>query len=84
MALVAEGLSDKEIAFGLGLSTSTVKTYLGRFYRVHGLKNRAQAAAVYVRLQSAGPTHSEQQVASYVRLHPDGVGRLADSRMSDL
>lgn len=47
LALVAAGLSDKEIARELGLSAATVKTYLNRVYRMHGFRNRAHAAAVY-------------------------------------
>ena len=48
LALVAEGLSDKEIARNLGLSAATVKTYLNRVYRTNGLRNRTQAAATYL------------------------------------
>ena len=44
--LVAAGYSDKEIAHSLGLSPSTVKTYLGRVYRVHGVRNRTAAATL--------------------------------------
>ncbi|HEX2681371.1 MAG TPA: helix-turn-helix transcriptional regulator [Candidatus Dormibacteraeota bacterium] len=46
--LVASGCSDKEIAHRLRLSTATVKTYLGRIYRHHGFRNRAEAAAASV------------------------------------
>ncbi len=45
LALIIQGQSDKEIATRLGLSISTVKTYLGRVYRQHGFRNRAEAAA---------------------------------------
>jgi DNA-binding CsgD family transcriptional regulator len=41
------GLTDKEIAANLGLSVSTVRTYLERFYRVNGLRNKAEAVAAW-------------------------------------
>lgn len=83
IALVAEGLSDKEIALGLGLSTSTVKTYLGRLYRAHGLKNRAQAVGLYARLQFLAST-SITKLTVDTSVDFNGVGRLDDGRISDL
>jgi DNA-binding CsgD family transcriptional regulator len=50
LELVAEGQSDKEVAVSLGISVATVKTYLARFYRYHGLKNRAQAVGFFTKL----------------------------------
>jgi DNA-binding CsgD family transcriptional regulator len=47
MRLVAGGCSDKQIAAQLGLSTGTVKTYLGRIYRYNGFRNRAEAAVAW-------------------------------------
>lgn len=44
--LLAAGKSDKEIAWTLGLSPATVRTYLQRLYRRHGLQGRAHAVAV--------------------------------------
>ena len=59
LALIAEGLSDKEIATRLCLSAATIKTYVGRIYRANGFRNRAQAAAAYAnsgtRLLNASP-----------------------------
>jgi len=48
---VAEGLGDKEIARRLGVSTSTVRTHLQRFYRNHSIRNRAEAAAMWTARQ---------------------------------
>ena len=52
--LVGAGYSDKEIAHSLGLSPSTVKTYLGRVYRVYGVRNRAAAATLLAESRHTG------------------------------
>jgi DNA-binding CsgD family transcriptional regulator len=49
MRLVAGGLSDKEIAAQLQLSPYTVRTHLQRLYAQHGLRNRAEAAAIWTK-----------------------------------
>jgi DNA-binding NarL/FixJ family response regulator len=48
IALAASGLADKEIAAQLHRSLSTIRTHLRRLYRVHGLRNRAEAVAVWM------------------------------------
>lgn len=45
IGLIAHGYSDKEIAGRLGISLSTVKTYLWRAYRRNEFRNRAEAVA---------------------------------------
>jgi DNA-binding CsgD family transcriptional regulator len=52
MRLVAGGLSDKEIAARLQLSPHTVRTHLQRLYAQHGLRNRAEAAAIWTSTSS--------------------------------
>jgi len=55
--LVATGRSDKQIAAQLGLSESTVKTHLGRIYRYHGFRNRAEAAVAWaIENQTVSPS----------------------------
>jgi DNA-binding CsgD family transcriptional regulator len=49
MHLVATGLSDKEIAARLQVSPHTVRTHLQRLYAQHGLHNRAEAAATWMK-----------------------------------
>ena len=49
--LIAAGFADKEIAGQLGLSYGTVRTYLGRFFTAHGVRDRAGAAALWVRIK---------------------------------
>jgi DNA-binding CsgD family transcriptional regulator len=49
MYLVATGLSDKEIAARLQVSPHTVRTHLQRMYAQHGLHNRAEAAATWMK-----------------------------------
>lgn len=48
--LIAAGLPDKEIARRLGLSRSTVRTHIERFFAASGLHDRAGAAALWVRM----------------------------------
>jgi DNA-binding NarL/FixJ family response regulator len=50
--LVAAGLSDKEIALRLGLAYGTVRTHLERFFTASGVRDRAGAAALWVRAQT--------------------------------
>jgi DNA-binding NarL/FixJ family response regulator len=45
LALLAEGLSNREIAVAMYLSPETVKTYLRPIYRTLGVRNRVEAAA---------------------------------------
>lgn len=52
MHLVATGLSDKEIASRLQVSPHTVRTHLQRLYAQHGLHNRAEAAASWMKGRS--------------------------------
>ncbi len=48
LALVAEGLSNSEIASRLFLTESTVKWHVGKILRALGVANRAQAVARYL------------------------------------
>jgi DNA-binding NarL/FixJ family response regulator len=49
LELVAEGLSNKQIAKRLWLSMSTIKQHLGGAYKFMGVHNRNQAAVVFRR-----------------------------------
>src|SRR5947209_4967581 len=51
LSLMADGLTDKEIARCLGLSPHTVRTYFERFLLEHGIRNRTAAVAVWVRFE---------------------------------
>lgn len=48
LALVAEGLTNKQVGEQLGLSENTVKNYLVNVFEKLQVKRRAQAAAIYV------------------------------------
>jgi len=52
LALVAEGLTNKQVGEQLSLSENTVKNYLVNVFEKLQVKRRAQAAAIYV--QQAG------------------------------
>ena len=49
LALLAEGLTNKEIAARLRLSDKTVKHYLANMFRKLGISRRAQAAALFAK-----------------------------------
>ncbi len=58
LALVADGLADKEIAVRLGVSARTVRTHLERLYQRYGLHSRSAAVALWLR---NGGTDTDQQ-----------------------
>jgi len=45
---MAAGCSDKEIARKIGISYPTVRTHIDRIFRDKGLRNRAEAVAVWM------------------------------------
>ena len=51
LALIASGLSDKEVASRLGLAHRTVRTHVDRMLREHGLRSRTEAVAAWLRGQ---------------------------------
>ncbi|HET9893343.1 MAG TPA: helix-turn-helix transcriptional regulator [Streptosporangiaceae bacterium] len=54
LALVADGLADKEIAVKLGVSARTVRTHLERLYHRYDLHSRSAAVALWLRSGSPG------------------------------
>ncbi len=52
LALVATGLTNKQVAQELGLSENTVKNYLVNVFEKLQVKRRSQAAALYVQAKS--------------------------------
>jgi DNA-binding NarL/FixJ family response regulator len=58
-ALVAEGLTNKEVAIRLRLSVRTAENHVLNVMNKLGLDNRAQVAAWFTRTRSTGssPTH---------------------------
>jgi len=54
VALLAEGLTNKEIGDRLGLTEKTVKNYLATVFDKLGIARRAQAAALFVEAQRQG------------------------------
>src|ERR1043165_4378729 len=52
LALVANGLTNKQVGEQLGLSENTVKNYLVNVFEKLQVKRRAQAAAIYVQQAS--------------------------------
>lgn len=51
LKLLAQGLSNKEIARALGLGEGTIKIHLAAIYRALRARNRTEAAALAARLQ---------------------------------
>lgn len=58
LALIAVGLSDKEIAFRLGVSPGTIRTHLKRLFRTHHWRSRTEAAAAWMKQRRSRPTES--------------------------
>jgi DNA-binding CsgD family transcriptional regulator len=54
VALIAAGLSDKQIALRLGLSRHTVRTHLDRVFEKNGFHNRAQLLMAWLRPTEEG------------------------------
>jgi NarL family two-component system response regulator LiaR len=55
LELIAQGRSNKRIAFELGISEKTVKTHVGHLLAKLGVTDRTQAALLAVREGFAGP-----------------------------
>jgi len=55
LALIAEGLSNKEIGSRLGISHATVRTHLMHIFKKLHVRCRTEAAAKYFRTQAAHP-----------------------------
>ncbi len=49
LALLADGLGNKQIAAQLGISTNTVKTHLELLFEKFGVSSRAEAVAMGVK-----------------------------------
>src|SRR5436305_691280 len=58
LGLVAEGLSDKQIAIRLRCSARTIRTHLERLFEKHGFHSRAEA--VNACLGAAGAWHRQR------------------------
>jgi DNA-binding CsgD family transcriptional regulator len=54
-ALLSEGLSNKQIAWQLGISTSTTKCYVSEILKATGCRNRTQAALLALRCRYGLP-----------------------------
>jgi DNA-binding CsgD family transcriptional regulator len=67
LQLVAEGMTDKEVARNLGISKKTVGTHLGRLFTRHGFHSRTQAVvgwlAILSAISKADPRRSPATVA---------------------
>jgi len=47
--MIADDLSDKEIAYRLGVEVSTIRTYLNRIFAKLGVRRRSGVASLFVR-----------------------------------
>ncbi len=55
IALLAQGLTNKEIGNQLGLTEKTVKNYLANMFDKLGINRRSQAVALYIRTHEPAP-----------------------------
>lgn len=57
--LIAEGRTDKEIAYGVGMSYRTVRTHLERLYGLNGVHCRAALVALVAQTRQLSEHHQE-------------------------
>lgn len=67
MPLVADGLTNKDIATSMGLSDKTVKNYLATIFEKLNISSRAQAAAIYVQGTFIPLTRSDRNARGATR-----------------
>jgi DNA-binding CsgD family transcriptional regulator len=53
-------LTEKEVAHQLGVSLATVRTHLERLYRSNGLKNKAEAIALWTKHSASNASSSTE------------------------
>lgn len=78
--LVACGLADKEIAYLLGISSSTVKAHTGKIIRSLGLWRRSQLVRYIWEARIFHPEETELLLAQ--RLQASGQGTAKSFRVS--
>ncbi len=61
VSLIADGLSDKEIAVHLGMSPRTVGSHLARVYALHDVHRRAQLVAAVLGTDSRLAASAEKR-----------------------
>jgi DNA-binding NarL/FixJ family response regulator len=61
IALIRRGLQNKEIAYELNISESTVHAHIGNIMRKYRLHNRTQIAVMF--LTKSAPSDQEESVA---------------------
>ncbi len=53
LALIATGLSDKQVALRLGVTHGTIRTHLRRLFHAYSIHSRAEAVAAW--MEQRGP-----------------------------
>ena len=72
LELAAAGLSDKEIARRLDVAHRTVRTHFEKLYLDHGIRNRAQAIAIWSRRPNQGLRARPADECPYPKPFPPG------------
>lgn len=73
LVLLAQGLSDEQVAKSLGMSRNTIKNHVSAIYKVTGLKRRSELV-VWARERGLGVTaKSEQEQGSQKPAHAGAV-----------
>jgi DNA-binding CsgD family transcriptional regulator len=81
LALVARGHTDLQIGRDLGISVTTVRTYLVRLYRDNGFCNRTQAVAAWIRLgYEAHPDPSNADITATGQSRREPVSIQSEAR----
>jgi len=87
LALIARGHTDLQIGRDLGISVTTVRTYLVRLYRDNGFCNRTEAVAAWVRLgyeANPDPNHPDSSATGQNRRELVSVRSGADDRKASV
>jgi len=82
LALMAQGLADKEIARRLGLSHGTVRTHIDRLFRDYGWHSRTEAVATWLEERDRTLSHTPEPGDARWSVLTSNVPNVGDFRLT--